>query len=228
MMKRGLIVLALLMVLSVNAQLYADVIFHVGNDGVVTISGNTNYEGFKGTTNKLTSKQGDFWILNITSPNFEEFVYSIELPQNSVINYIKSDTPVRIEDKGSIVVTSTGTKEKVNIVIQYSISKGNSNSLLTWIIGIIAIIVIVGIIYYIKNPKKPSTPEKELNRDLYTDRQLMILDYLKEHGTVTQAHLEKDLNLPKSSLSRNIQTLVQKGIIFKETKGMSNVIGFKE
>lgn len=232
-MKRALLVLlTVLLAVSVYAQLYADVTFDVKDTGEVVISGNTNYEPFTGTTNTLTSKQGDMWFLNITSPVFEEYIYHVKLPQYAVINYIKANSKVRIEESsGSIIITGTGSKKPIDIRVQYSINKAQqTNSSLT-LIGAIILIIVVGIVAFLvqkRLSKHKKIPEKAFKRELYTERQLVILDYIKKHGTVTQAKLEHDLKLPKSSLSRNIQTLVQKGVLFKETHGMSNVIGFKE
>jgi uncharacterized membrane protein len=69
---------------------------------------------------------------------------------------------------------------------------------------------------------------KKINKHLYTSRQLQIINYLQKHGPANQIKIEKELNIPKASLSRNIETLVKKGIIFKESKGMSNIIGLKD
>jgi uncharacterized membrane protein len=234
-MKKTALLFAILLIPFVYAQLYADVVFDIKETGEVVISGDTNYEEFQGTTNKLTSKEAELWLLNITSPVLEEFVYEVKLPQFGIINYIKSNTPVRIEEKsGRISITSAGSNKPIQIIVQYTINKEEKDfNLIKIIIGLIVIIVLGLVIkkrlkkqkIIIKKEKKE---QKVIKRELYTERQLMILDYLQKHGTVTQAQLERDLKLPKSSLSRNIQTLVQKDIIFKETRGMSNVIGFKE
>ncbi len=210
------------------AQFYGDVTFDVKDTGDVVISGQTNYEPFKGTTDVFTSKEGEFWLLNISTPVFEDYIYHIQLPKYAVINYLKSNSQVRIEEKsGSIIITSTGRDKKIELGIQYTINKQAQNFANIEIIAIIMVAIVVGIAIKKKLSAK-KIPEKVLHRELFTDRQLMILDYLKKHGSVTQAELEKALKLPKSSLSRNVDTLVQKGIIFKETKGMSNIVGFKE
>jgi uncharacterized membrane protein len=225
-------VLAILLALSAYSQLYADITFDVKDNGEIEISGNTNYEEFKGVTSRLTSKEGEFWFLNITGPVFEEFVYEVKLPENAVINYIKSNSQVRIEERlGRIAITASGSNKPIDIKVQYFIGKEERSTSSFLIISSLIIIALIAIgVYYLAKKKikiiKPA--KKDIKRELYTERQLMILDYLQKKGTVTQAQLEKDLKIPKASLSRNIQTLAQKGVIFKETKGMSNVVGFKE
>ena len=230
------ILVFLVLVSSSYAALYADVTFEVDETGSVAISGETNYEPFSGTTNELTSKVGSYWLLNITTPSFEEYIYHIMLPPYATINYIKANNPVRIEDdKGTLTIVGTSSNESMNVVVQYSIDttpKG-SNSML---VGGILIVIVIGASLYVKykkalqrNERKQDTEEKKskIDRKRFTERQLQIIDYLEKKGTVTQAELEKALQLPKSSLSRNIDALVQKGTIFKESKGMSNVVGLK-
>jgi uncharacterized membrane protein len=56
----------------------------------------------------------------------------------------------------------------------------------------------------------------------------MIVETIqKNKGSITQAKLEKSLEIPKSSLSRNIESLVRKNILVKESKGMTNLIMIK-
>src|SRR6266496_3657476 len=99
-MKTGAIIIisAFLLVTSVFAQsqLYADINLNVKDNGQVSISGNTNYKAFNGVTvNNLTSKHGDLWLLNVTSPVFEEYIYRIMLPKNVIVNYLKANSQVR-------------------------------------------------------------------------------------------------------------------------------------
>jgi len=226
-----LLFVAALFIILINtsyAQLYGDLTFNVKENGEVAISGNTNYDQFKGTNNELTSKNKNIWYLNITSPIFDEYKYLIKLPKYSVMNVIKANNKFVIGEKdGVIAVSGFGAGEKLDVFIEYAIDKEDSlfdQSLM--IAGLVLILIIGGIVYFVKR-KITSTPKKTLNRSLYTERQLLILDYLQEHGTVTQAALEKELGIPKASLSRNIKTLVQKEIIFSETKGMSNIVGLR-
>jgi uncharacterized membrane protein len=230
MKKLSLSLMILILSVSAYAQLYADVEFEVQDNGEVKITGDTNYAAFQGVTNKLTSKEDGVWFLNITSPVLEEYVYTITLPRYAVINYIKTNNQVRIEEKsGTLSITGTGRDKPLDVKIQYSIDIQQKTESAAYIIVTILVLGIIGgAFYFFKRRHMIKVPQKVLNRDLFTDRQLIILDYLQKHGTVTQAELERELRLPKSSLSRNVETLVKKGVIFKETKGMSNVIGFNK
>ena len=228
MNKLILLGLILLLPTTAYAQLYGDLVFDVQDDGEVDISGSTNYGAFQGLTSSLTSKEGELWFLNITSPVFEEYIYRIKLPKYSVVNYIKSNTPVRIEESsGAIIITGTGSNKSIDVDVQYTISKTKKTVWFIRIGAIIAIIILALVIDSFILKKANKINKKKFNRDLFTDRQLKILDYLQQHGLVTQVELEKGLLIPKASLSRNIKTLVQKDAIFCETKGMSNIIGIK-
>ncbi len=228
MNKLMVFILAFLMPIAVSAQLYGDLTFDIKDNGLVHMSGNTNYDVFKGTTENMTSKEGSLWSVTITSPVFEEYIYKVRLPKYSVISYIKANTPVRIEESsGSIIITATGSKKPIDINVQYSISSRKKTLWLARAGAIVALIIIALVLdsYVIRRANRIN--KKKIKRELYTERQLLILDYLQKHGHVTQAELEKNLMIPKASLSRNIKTLSQKGIIFSETRGMSNIVGIK-
>ena len=63
------------------------------------------------------------------------------------------------------------------------------------------------------------------NKHLLTDRQLQIVEILEKHDKpITQKMLETEMNIPKSSLSRNLDSLVARGIVKRENKGMTNAI----
>ena len=236
------LMLPLIMVLFVPfaySQLYADVAFDVSENGEIEITGDTNYKLFSGVTNELTSKNGSLWTLNIQSPRMDTFEYVIILPDGATIKHIKANSDVSIEDvSGTLAIGGVGNNKPIDIVVQYT-TNGKKTSI-TMSAVIIALLIIAIVFLVVKNGilKKPNKkeekvqkteePKKQLDRKRFTDRQLEIIDYLQKNGTVTQAELEKELDLPKSSLSRNIDTLVQKGTIFKEAKGMSNVIGLKD
>ena len=63
------------------------------------------------------------------------------------------------------------------------------------------------------------------NKDMLPERQRQIVEIIERNkGPVPQKRLETEIGIPKSSMSRNIDSLTRKGIIRKEGKGMSNVI----
>ncbi len=222
------------MSLSASAETYyADVSFNIGNDGNVLVKGLTNHPQLaERTTQEFTSKKGWYWVFNATiEDNFSNFVYTINLPEGAVINYIKSSTPVRI---GNTFVKATGKDAKLQIAMQYSIEPTSSKGYIPIIAAaVIAAIVIAILILRKKQPVhhadlQHSDIQKQeawYDKDTVTDRQRQIIEIIEsEAKPVTQKQLEERMSIPKSSLSRNIESLVARGIVRKDTKGMTNVI----
>ncbi len=225
------IIYAILLLMSIGLataqELYADVIFDVSDSGQAAIKGLTNHPFLsERATNELTSKKGDYWVFNLSiNESFSNFVYKINLPRGAVINYVKSPTPVRIGVEGVPYVKSSGKNATMQIAIQYSIEplKSNFNSI------IIILAISAGTILFFYRVKKKMRKVINLpswyNKDTMTERQRQIVELIeKENKPLTQKELEEKMNIPKSSLSRNIDSLVQKGILVKETKGMTNAI----
>ena len=75
----------------------------------------------------------------------------------------------------------------------------------------------------IKEKEKPS-----IDLTLFSPRQQDIIKILQGKDKITQKELESIMKIPKSSISRNIQTLVIKGIIKKENVGLTNYISLTE
>ena len=62
-----------------------------------------------------------------------------------------------------------------------------------------------------------------------TDRQQDILSYISGASEpVTQTQVGEALELAKSSVSRNVDTLVKKGYVLKENVGMSSYLSVKK
>jgi uncharacterized membrane protein len=239
-----LFIVAILTVPSLYAEnYYADITITVDSSGFVTIEGPTNYPNLtiKNTEN-YTSKQHSLWILNITKPEmFSEFIYTIILPKGSSINHIKSSGFIRIEEKlGNLVVSGFGENESLSVVIQYQTEKTEDLLLQGNIVYLIILpaIIIVGILFvyfYRKEKTTVSTEKKEIKREPPGDwkglnhRQKHIMQVLQERNTpMTQTDIQKELQIPKASVSRNIRSLEKKGLIEKETIGMSNLIRLKK
>jgi uncharacterized membrane protein len=73
-------------------------------------------------------------------------------------------------------------------------------------------------------PKEPLSNIQGLNH-----RQKQILQLLQKRNIpLTQTDIQKELQIPKASVSRNILGLERKGLIEKEQIGMSNLIRLKK
>jgi uncharacterized membrane protein len=236
-----LFIIAFLTVPLLHAQTYyADLSITVDPSGFVTIQGPTNYPNLTITnTQNYTSKQHNLWLLNITKPEiFSQFIYTITLPKGSSINHIKSTGLISIgENQGSLVIKGFGENESLSVLIQYQTEKIEDFFLQETIVYpiLFSLIVIVSIllVYFYRKEKKTKTLEltteppgdwKGLNH-----RQKQIMQLLKERNVpLTQTDLQKELQIPKASISRNIHSLEKKGLIEIETIGMSHLIRLKK
>jgi len=100
---------------------------------------------------------------------------------------------------------------------------------------IIGLVVLIVIFYYFLKKKEPETTPKESNESVYdefrglSDRQKKIMDLLiTKNRPLSQTAIQKELNIPKAAVSRNISSLALKGLVEKENIGMSNLIRLKK
>lgn len=222
---------------------YADLTITVDTSGFVSIQGVTNYQNLTvQNTEQYTSKQQSHWLLNITKQDvFSEFVFSLTLPQGSSISYIKSSGTLRIEESfGSLIVKGYGENESLSIVIQYQIEKQASplsqdSVVYLGLFSAIILVIILLVVFFLKEKRitvtEHSTAEKESLGDLkgLNHRQKEIMRILHEKNIpMTQTDIQRELQIPKASVSRNILGLERKGLIEKEQIGMSNLIRLKK
>jgi len=225
---------------STSAQdYYADLKIDVDPYGFVTIEGTTNHPDLLAKNTEIyTSKKQSYWLLNITkNENFTDFVYVLTLPTGSSINYIKSSGFIQIEDEqGNLIINGFGENELFSIQIQYQIGKLTDEESIKldpiFIFLITIIIILIAILFGIFLKEKTKT--QNLIKDGYdfkglNQRQKQIMNLLIDKKTpLTQTDIQKQLNIPKAAVSRNIQRLELKGLIEKEQSGMSNLIRLKK
>jgi uncharacterized membrane protein len=99
---------------------------------------------------------------------------------------------------------------------------------------LILVILLVFIIYQNKR-KKLADFDERLDNDIgynfrgLTDRQKQIIELLIEaKRPLTQVEIEKELDIPKAAVSRNVHSLEIKDLIEIEKIGMSNLIRLKK
>ena len=221
---------------------YADIKIDVDSNGFVTIDGVTNYpELLTENTENYTSKKQSNWLLNITNDDiFSDFFYVLTLPKGSSINYIKSSGFIRIEEnQGNLIVKGFGENESISILVQYQIDKSSDDEILKLdYIFIFLIVFIIGVIllitYTLIKGKKVKNEFEQIKESIIdfrglNKRQKEIMKLLIDRKIpLTQTDIQKELNLPKAAVSRNIRRLEIKGLIEKEKIGMSNLIRLKK
>jgi len=244
----ALFLLFLLTPLVYAEEYYADVEITVDNSGFVTINGITNHPDLLiNNTELYTSKKQSYWLLNITKEDiFSDFVYTVALPIDSSINYIKTSGSMRIEDEqGKLTISGFGQNKSFYITVQYQVGKSTNAiqtidfSLFLTIITISLFIILI-VSYFVYK----SLWRKEENKNIInntnenktefsfkglSDRQREIMDLLiQKNRPISQTAIQNELNIPKAAVSRNISSLELKGLIEKEKIGMSNLIRLKK
>jgi len=225
---------------------YADITIDVDSSGFVTIDGVTNYPGLLvNNTQSYTLKKQSYWLLNITIEDvFSDFVYAMTLPEDSSINYIKSSGFIQIqEDQGNLLVKGFGENESFSIVAQYQTEKQleASSELIQFdsihlvLIAAIILLVLSLVVILVRGKKEGKRTGEQKSDEVDHDfkglnqRQKEIMKLLMERMVpLTQTDIQKELNLPKAAVSRNIRRLELKGLIEKEQIGMSNLIRLKK
>ncbi len=222
---------------------YADIAITVDFSGFVSIEGLTNYPNLTITnTEQYTSKQQSIWVFNITKEGrFSEFVYSLQLPEGSSINYIKSSGSIRIEENlGRLIVRGFGENESLSILIQYQTEKRENslfqeNIVYLFLFPAIVIVSLLLVVLFLKEKKIKGIPTRNVTKRPFEDikglnhRQKQIMQILYERNTpLTQTDIQKELQIPKASVSRNLRGLERKDLIEKEQIGMSNLIRLKK
>ncbi len=235
-----LIFITIILLPSTTAQnYYADIIIEVDSSGFVTIDGVTNHPDILiKDTEIYTSKKQSYWLLNITKEDiFSDFVYDLSLPKGSSINYIKSSGFISIEEnEGNLFVRGFGINETFSVLIQYQTEKLTEDKIidldlifiLLMVVIIISIIILV--VFVIKEKIKDEQPKSNVNEFKgLNQRQEEIMNFLIDKNiAVTQTEIQRELNIPKAAVSRNIRGLELKGLIEKEQIGMSNLIRIKK
>lgn len=234
---------------------YADIEIDIFEDGSVTINGITNYAELKNISNSqnYTSKKGEMWIFNLTTDGvFEDFIFKVNFPPGVQINYIKTTPRFRIEDNGkSISLIGIGDSQELNILIQYKIIKDENSSgaffsveNYFFIFSFVLFLFVLFIIYlayskfkiFEKNESSISkninsninNAKESINLDLLSGRQKEIVEILLKRDKISQKELQEILKIPKSSVSRNVNSLVSRGFIVKQRSGITTFISLKK
>lgn len=230
-----ILIFCLVAPISLAQEYYADVQIRVYPTGEVEISGTTNHPALApGTTQNFTSKSRNKWILNITLPEtFSEYVYDVSLPPGAEINYLNAPKTVRMETQDNTLhVIASGENQQFFVVVQYTLGTPPQPPSPLPLVAAGFILAIIAVFAYRRFRKLSigkSNSRVKYNPHALTDRQRMIVEALKKNkAPMTQAKLQAETKIPKASLSRNLDSLIKKGIVKKERRGMTMVVYFNE
>ena len=186
----------------------------------------------RGTTQELTSKQGQVWSFSYSLPDSD---IQVILPNDAVIKSTSGETFIT---RGNIAVYSQDS-----IKVSYVINEDGINYLLITSVLLILLLIIISVYFYRKRKsKKPnqsySSSKKvkqktgnakklEIIKTTLNDRQNIILDALKKYDKVKSSYLRKICDMPKASFSRHVQELEKKGLIKRSGDGRNKFIELK-
>ncbi len=205
---------------------YADLDINIDKYDLVTITGQTDYPDIltEHSEQHISKIKGVRTFKLETADQFSEYIAKINLPNGASISRIESPGTYRIENKlGKLSIITFGENQPLSITVEYTVSKASN----LYGLYIILILSVATAAYFLikRSPRKKTKPDfKGLT---YRQKQIMQL-LIEKNKPLTQTDLEQELKLPKSSISRNIQTLELKGKIEKEKVGMSNKIRLKQ
>lgn len=220
-MKPVLLILAMLMLVPfAAAEFYADVRIIIQDNGDIEISGISNHPALEEQiSSAYTSKDGSHWLLNITLDEpFDEYVFEVTFPDDAVINYLKVPTILSMKEDSGVIIKGAGKDRPFSIIAQYSIVPVLKSRIYWFILSGVFIILLV--IYIPRRVTK-----KSMAMEALTPRQKQIIDILSgNNGKISQSELQRKIDIPKASLSRNIDALIRRGAIVKEPMGMTNML----
>ena len=224
------VLIAAVLSLSCVAAYYADVTLDVQTDGSVAISGISDHPLLQpGATNELTYKAKSYWLFNLTIPNkLSEFVIAIKLPQGATLNYVNNANLSLSSEANRVVIKRVGSNSSISIIAQYQLPEQQQQQ--NWVVTAAAIIATLllfwAVMFFAGRAGKHRHQTKHLSYiDGLPARQREIVQLLqKAGGRLTQKQIEQHMSIPKSSVSRNIDSLSRKGIVKKESLGLSNTV----
>lgn len=231
-----------------STEYYADVEIFVDETGKTSILGKTNYDDLiVSNSQKFTSKNGELWIFNLSvSEEFSNFIFELNLPSSAQTNYIKTTPNFRIAkgDDDNIKIIGTGENRELNILVQYSFEDLDNvdDEPFSYLGYYWSFFILGGVVFLVwifrgvkfgvsKISEEISELESEkldLDSLNLNDRQKEIIDILKEHGKISQKNLTKMMNIPKASVSRNVQSLSSRGVVEVSKSGITNFVSLKK
>lgn len=224
---------------------YADIEISVDESGVVDIEGISNHPDLLVQNSHLyTYKKQSYWLLNITKEEvFSDYIYVLTLPEGSKINHIKTSGFRGIEEEdGKLIISGAGQNESLSVVVQYQVNANSDEQVsvdfvIMLLLGM-SIIILTGLLLYFafKNKQKESIgPNVKIDNEVgysfkgLSERQKEIVQLLIDtKRPLTQVEIQKELDMPKAAVSRNVHSLEIKGLIEIEKIGMSNLIRLKK
>lgn len=170
-------------------------------------------------TDYYTSKSESLWNINYGSRYLEKIDKIIlTLPKDAQTKDLINISSAKVVN-GQMVITLINSN---NISVSYSLVSLKKNNYY-----LLLILLIIPIYFLLKKKKRAKRPEKKedsLLLGLNENEQKIIKLLLDQKEGLTQKQISLKLFLPKGTVSRNIQKLVDKGYLEIKKYGVSNKV----
>ena len=173
---------------------------------------------------EIVSKEGDQWWLYL--PAMEEKM-TVIMPEGAAISYLvtESDFPSISEERGRINLFWDGLPEEVYIYYELSFEGGSTPYYLVIPLAGLVSVIGVGLKYY---RRRRSQELSKAVLSVLNERERTIVEYLHEKGRSRQAKISRDCKIPKTSLSKILIKMEERGIIERERVGNLTFCGLCE
>jgi uncharacterized membrane protein len=160
----------------------------------------------------IISKEGQQWRLYL--PSMEESV-TVVMPRGVEISYLvtESDFPTISEEIGRITLFWEYLPDEV--YVYYELSLGGSISRYWMIIPLVGA---MGAAFYVFRRLRSKKLSKAV-LSVLDEREQRIVEYLHTKGRCRQAKISRALQIPKTSLSKIVIRMEERGIIRRERDG---------
>jgi uncharacterized membrane protein len=164
---------------------------------------------------EITYKEGTQWYVHLLS--MEEAV-TVVMPKGASISYLVtgSDFPSVSEENGRIHLFWEYLPDEVFIYYELSFEEDN----LRYYLAIPVVVGVIGVgaaLIYIRRRKSQKLSDAVLS--VLNEREKKIVEYLHTKGRSRQAKISRECQIPKTSLSKILIKMEERGIVKREKDG---------
>jgi uncharacterized membrane protein len=162
----------------------------------------------------ITYKEGDQWWIYI--PSMEESI-AVVMPAGAEISYLvtESDFPSISEEKGRITLSWEYLPEEV--FLYYTLSFEDNSRFMVLGLASVVLVLISGVYLYVRKRRSHRLSTAVLS--VLNEREKKIVEYLFVKGRSRQAKISRDCSIPKTSLSKILIKMEERGIIKRKKDG---------
>lgn len=162
----------------------------------------------------IISKEGSQWWLYL--PPMESV--TVIMPRGANISYLvtESDFPSISEEEERIHLFWEYIPEDVYVYYELGIVESNT---WWWVIPLVGVIGVVAAAVYVLGRRKNRRTLSSAVLSVLNKRERNIVEYLHAQGRCRQAKISRGLTIPKTSLSKILIRMEERGIIKRERDG---------